>query len=624
MDINYYQDAATYRPEPFRPIDPVDDTACYMTVPLLMDASGTYRMYTVPENMGGGELFDVNTIVECYYDVVARNWIPIRVRHDKTYEYRAGLVCFGNDFATANNIWYSIFKPVTEDILTNPTFMDSGGNSNTIENATTATSWEWIQNGDLSTLPPNLAEQQAQHDYQEQVYYNTNNGINNARHLGNTAYYKASAGCMRDFHNLFVKTNLLHGACRKFNNPILLDVACGKGGDLAKWIHSKCAFVLGIDVSADNIHNPMDGACARYLNRLRQQQMYTSSVANGSIFPHVIFVTGNVAKEPQSTVTTDDATSDDDDDEAEKEEDDEEKEQKPKKLTKTAAAATDILTIRSGRAMATEKDEAIVCYIFGSMPTHLANVSDASLGSAVVRQRGRAAQGFDVCSCQFALHYFAKNAATWYTFMANLAESVALGGVFAATCFDGMAVWRQLCSSQTTWKIYMQQPLTTVTLEQTTMETATIEQTPMEPLLCAITPLFSFDELSITTFEEGGAASLGYGIDVYQESIKQTLTEYLVHPQLVAESMSSFGFQLMSDEEARELGIATGQATGTFEDMFNSMCSTATTTPIRNAVNMTSSEKEVSFLNRYYIFVKTHQVRNAKQLARDHIVASLK
>ena len=35
---------------------------------------------------------------------------------------------------------------------------------------------------------------------------------------------------------------------------------------MQKWHSEKLDFVLGIDNSLDNIMNPIDGACARYLN----------------------------------------------------------------------------------------------------------------------------------------------------------------------------------------------------------------------------------------------------------------------------------------------------------------------------------------------------------------------
>ena len=71
---------------------------------------------------------------------------------------------------------------------------------------------------------------------------------------------------MRKFHNLYVKSKLIEAVSKKGNN--LIDLAVGKGGDLSKWIHNRLNGVLGIDISKDNINNPTNGACARYIQEL--------------------------------------------------------------------------------------------------------------------------------------------------------------------------------------------------------------------------------------------------------------------------------------------------------------------------------------------------------------------
>lgn len=50
----------------------------------------------------------------------------------------------------------------------------------------------------------------------------------------------------------------------------LLDLSVGKGGDLNKFIAAGVSFVYGVDISEDNIRNPLDGVCARYLDAHRQ------------------------------------------------------------------------------------------------------------------------------------------------------------------------------------------------------------------------------------------------------------------------------------------------------------------------------------------------------------------
>ena len=55
-------------------------------------------------------------------------------------------------------------------------------------------------------------------------------------------------------------------------NILLIDYAVGKAGDLMKWVHSDLRYVLGIDISKDNIINSKDGACVRYLNARKKDK----------------------------------------------------------------------------------------------------------------------------------------------------------------------------------------------------------------------------------------------------------------------------------------------------------------------------------------------------------------
>ena len=49
--------------------------------------------------------------------------------------------------------------------------------------------------------------------------------------------------------------------------------------------------------------------------------------------------------------------------------------------------------------------------------------------------------------------------------------------------------------------------------------------------------------------------SLGYAVDVYQESINKTFTEYLVNFDFLIRAMENFGFVPISDGEAQRMGF---------------------------------------------------------------------
>ena len=49
--------------------------------------------------------------------------------------------------------------------------------------------------------------------------------------------------------------------------------------------------------------------------------------------------------------------------------------------------------------------------------------------------------------------------------------------------------------------------------------------------------------------------SLGYSIDVYQESINKVFREYLVNFEYLTQIMEDYGFVLLNDEEAKQMNL---------------------------------------------------------------------
>ena len=101
---------------PFYPTNPSDPDAAIANVMLHVDTFGNRYMLT--ENRE--ETFEDNTIIEFRYDSSQKKywkWVPIRVRYDKTAEYRRGLKNYGNAFHVAESVWHSIHVPITEEML---------------------------------------------------------------------------------------------------------------------------------------------------------------------------------------------------------------------------------------------------------------------------------------------------------------------------------------------------------------------------------------------------------------------------------------------------------------------------------------------------------------------------
>ena len=473
-------DETGYKPKQFFPSNPYDPLAGLCNIMLEMDSIGSYQMFTEER-----EVFEDQTVVEFRYDkskLGMWKWIPMRVRYDKTAEFRAKTGVGANDYKTANSNWHTIHNPVTEKMIA---------------------TGEGIPGIEVS----------------DDIYYNsvTNDKITQG---------------MRDFHNLFVKKSLIQGVSvtndKSRRGNILIDFACGKAGDLPKWIGAQLSFVFGIDISKDNIENRLNGACARYLNFKKT----TSSI------PYALFVNGNSA-----------------------------------------------LNIRSGTNMFDDKANEIVKTIFGTTS------ANKSLGPAVDRQAGKAHNGFDISSCQFAMHYMFENKRTFYNFIRNIAECTKLNGYFIATCYDGRTIFNMLKKKE---------------------EGESKEIFVDDKKVWSVTKLYDG-----ATFEDNDSC-LGYKIDVYQDSINQTLSEYLVNFDFLTSTMDKYGFSLVTREEARHMGLPEGS--GMFLELYNSMMFEIKKNPnkesdYKNAPYMKNYEKDISFLNRFFVYKKI-STRNAEKLTK--------
>ena len=458
-----------YKPVQFYPSEPYDAQAGLCNIMLELDGNNASQMFTEER-----QVFEDNTIVEFKYDKTKPGlwkWVPLRVRYDKTAEFRQGLNSFGNDYDTANSNWYSIHNPVTEEMIA------TGRN-----------------------IPSEMVS--------EDVYYNTITSDN------------LTIG-LRDFHNLFVKKTIIQSVSKKGN--MLIDYACGKGGDFPKWISSKLSFVFGIDISKDNIENRINGACARFLNYKKDfDQM-----------PYALFVHGNSSQ-----------------------------------------------NIRTGKAMLSDKAIAITKSVFGT------SAADMRLGPAVARQHGKGADGFDISSCQFAVHYMFENNTTFYNFLRNVAECTKLNGYFIGTCYDGKSVFNML------------------------------RRKPYVDIYAGDKKVWSVaKDYEAESFADDDS-SLGFQISVYQESINQTLPEYLVNFDFFINAMEKYGFIIVPRDEAKTLGLPEGS--GMFIELYYKMMDEIKRSPMKavdykEAPNMTKYEKDISFLNRYFVFKKIRTI-NAEKL----------
>lgn len=480
----------TYKPAPFYPSCPYDETAHICNIPIKYDSDGNGTI--MAENK---EIITDESIVEFRYDKTKPEywrWIPIRVRHDKTAEYRSGIKNYGNAYHVANSNWYSMHNPITTDMLT------------TGEN-----------------IPDELAN--------DDIYYNRGNS---GKHTGAVTLTQS----MRDFHNLYVKRTLIHGVSHIGNT--LIDLAVGKGGDIPKWIAAKLSFVFGIDYSKDNIENKIDGVCARYLNyRKKFNRM-----------PAGIFIHGDSSQ-----------------------------------------------LIRNGTAAITDRYKQITRAIFGE------GAKDVDiLGRGVYNQYGKGENGFDICSIQFAIHYFFANTKSMHTFLCNVCECTKMGGYFIGTCYDGDAIFDYLRD---------------VEVDETRAVFVKGSQDDTEPR-----KIWSLKKKYTQTTFDDDSSSIGYPIEVFNESIGKTFVEYLVNFNYLIQMLENYGFVLITQEEAAQLEHPLPDGTGTFAQLYNAMANELKRNPDKSrdygdALQMSAEEKMISFFNRYFVFKKVRNIDGRKLMS---------
>ena len=463
----------TYKPVPFQPTNPYDPTAHICNI-LLKGTGNAQHMFTEE-----GEYFEDDMIVEFKYEKNNKDgwkWVPLRVRYDKIAKLRAGKPEYGNAYHVANSNWRSIHYPITDEVL-------STGNN----------------------IPLN--------ERNDEVYYNRSDD-------------ETSTQGLRDFHNLFVKKNLIVGVSNR--GDTLIDYAVGKAGDMSKWRMANLKFVFGIDVSKDNIYNQMDGACARYLKACKRNKN----------MPKVLYVTGDSGT-----------------------------------------------NIRSGQALNTEKDKEIAKAVFGNGPKDV-----TLLGKGVYNQYGIAESGFNVSSCQFAMHYFFENKTTFHQFIRNVAECTKINGHFIGTCYDGQTVFNLL-------------------QDKANGESMTIMKNERK--------IYEVSKMYDQTGFPAEEMSLGYAINVYQESINKTFREYLVNFQYFTRIMEDYGFILITKEEAVSMNLPDGS--GLFSELYANMEQEIKQNSKRKhdygtALYMSPEERRISFMNRYFVFKKVRSV-DAKKMA---------
>ena len=165
-------------------------------------------------------------IVEMSWNPEKKQWRPLRVRYDKTNP---------NYIDVVNTVWESIQHPVTMEMLS-------------------------------ERIVPEIPKEK-EIENNDDAYYN------NTQPRSKNTMIK-----MQNFHN-DVKNRLISLASslikksKDKKNKRLLDMACGKGGDLLKWVSAGFNQVVGVDYSVSNLMNSTDGIYARLDKLIKNKKL---------------------------------------------------------------------------------------------------------------------------------------------------------------------------------------------------------------------------------------------------------------------------------------------------------------------------------------------------------------
>lgn len=221
----------------------------------------------------GGDILTDKIVVEFYYQydlniVPQQRWVPIKIRYDKTESVEKYQRRYGNYSDTADKVWRSIINPVLMDDF--------------IELAKGNTPNRSFYDIKIKEMNAKISNELIATVNRENKYYQKITKI---------------ASSMRHYHN-FIKSNLIYTFCNKMyqSNTLqsVLDIACGRGGDIEKFYYTNVAHYVGIDVDAEGLKSQVNGAISRY-NTFKKKKPN---------FPKMFFIQADARAELQYDVQT--------------------------------------------------------------------------------------------------------------------------------------------------------------------------------------------------------------------------------------------------------------------------------------------------------------------------------
>ena len=133
-----------------------------------------------------------------------------------------------------------------------------------------------------------------------------------------------------------------------------------------------------------------------------------------------------------------------------------------------------------------------------------------------------------------------ENKTRLHSFMKNVCQCTKLNGYFVGTCYDGNNVFNMLSKKE---------------------KGESINLYKNGDKIWEITRQYNNEEFP------DNEDSLGYAIDVYQETINKVFREYLVNYKFLKRVLENYGFVELSSDELFELGLKNSSAM--FSELFS-------------------------------------------------------